>query len=101
MRGCLDAPKIQAFRLWALLLLFSIGSMVVVAYTADRFPGAGVELVPIATHGLQKPLFLTHGGDDSGHLFVVEQAGRIRASDHGVRREAPFLDLRDRVWTKG
>ena len=101
MRGCLDAPKIQAFRLWALLLLFSIGSMVVVAYTADRFPGAGVELVPIATHGLQKPLFLTHGGDDSGHLFVVEQPGRIRAIDHGVLREAPFLDLRDRVWTKG
>jgi hypothetical protein len=53
MRGCLDAPKIQAFRLWALLLLFSIGSMVVVAYTADQLFGDGVELVPIANHCLQ------------------------------------------------
>ncbi|HEU4501301.1 MAG TPA: PQQ-dependent sugar dehydrogenase [Nitrospira sp.] len=101
MRGRLHAPKIPAFRLRALLSLLAIGATALVAYTASRPSEAGVELVPVATNGLQLPLFLTHGGDGSGHLFVVEQPGTIRVIDQGVLREAPFLDLRDRVWTKG
>ena len=101
MRGRLHAPKIPAFRLRALLSVLAIGAIALVAYTPSRPPDAGVELVPVATNGLQLPLFLTHGGDGSGHLFVVEQPGAIRVIDHGVLMEAPFLDLRDRVWTKG
>ena len=59
------------------------------------------ELVPVVTKGLQSPLFLTHAADGSGQLFIVEQPGTIRVVDHGVLRDTPFLDLRDRVWTKG
>jgi glucose/arabinose dehydrogenase len=101
MRGRLHPPTFPAFRLWPLLSLLALGTLTGVAYTAGRPAEAGVELVPIVTHGLQLPLFVTHGADGSGHLFVVEQLGLIRVIDDGVLREAPFLDLRDRVWTKG
>jgi glucose/arabinose dehydrogenase len=66
-----------------------------------RSPETPIDLVPIVTQGLQSPLFLTHAGDGSEQLFVVEQAGTIRVIDHGELRDIPFLDLRDRVWTKG
>ncbi len=67
----------------------------------DRAPEAAFDLLPIITRGLQSPLFLTHAGDGSGQLFVVEQPGTVHIIDHGVLQEAPFLDVRDRVWTKG
>ncbi len=66
-----------------------------------RPPEAAFDLIPVVTQGLQSPLFLTHAGDGSGQLFVVEQPGTIRIIDHGVLQDTPFLDLRDRVWTKG
>jgi len=62
---------------------------------------SGIELVPVATKGLQAPLFLTHSADGSGQLFVVEQGGTVRVIDRGTLQDAPFLDLRDRVWRKG
>ena len=81
-----------------------------------------VELVPVAT-GLGMPVQVTHAGDGSGRLFVVEQEGRIRifrndgmpgqvdpilseqseVEEGGSPREtangsdAPFLDISDRV----
>ncbi|HEX9155856.1 MAG TPA: hypothetical protein VF819_09845, partial [Nitrospira sp.] len=33
-----------------------------------------LELVPVVQEGLQSPLFVTHAGDGSGQLYVVEQA---------------------------
>ena len=62
---------------------------------------AGIELVPVVDRGLQAPLFLTHAKDGSGQLFVVEQGGTVRIIERGTLQDTPFLDLRDRVWTKG
>ena len=56
-------------------------------------------LAPLVTAGLERPLFLTHAGDASRRLFVLEQPGAIRIIEQGVLRKAPFLDLRDRVLT--
>jgi glucose/arabinose dehydrogenase len=51
-----------------------------------------LDLIPVA-RGLSAPLHVTHAGDGSGRLFVVEKAGRIRIiSDGGLLRE-PFLDI--------
>jgi len=50
---------------------------------------------------LQAPVALTHGGDGSGRLFVVEQAGIVRVIQQGRVRDAPFLDIRDRVVSGG
>ena len=52
-----------------------------------------VRLVELLS-GLDRPLFLTHAGDGSGRLFVVEQGGRVwilRGSQRSVR---PYLDAR-------
>jgi hypothetical protein len=48
------------------------------------------------------PLFVTHAGDGSGRLFVVEQAGYIWILERDPRgeytqRETPFLDINARV----
>jgi glucose/arabinose dehydrogenase len=47
--------------------------------------------------GLSRPVQMTHAGDGSGRLFVVEQAGRIRLIDDGELVATPFLDISDRV----
>jgi glucose/arabinose dehydrogenase len=40
---------------------------------------------------------VTHAGDGSGRIFVVEQRGRVRIIMNGVLRAEPFLDISDRV----
>jgi glucose/arabinose dehydrogenase len=46
-------------------------------------------------------LYLTHAGDGSGHLFIVEQAGTIRVVVEGGLRDNPFLDITERVLSGG
>lgn len=58
-------------------------------------------LRPIVTRGLVQPLYVTHAGDGSGRLFIVEQAGRIRILARDQLEAVPFLDLSDRVWAGG
>jgi glucose/arabinose dehydrogenase len=55
-----------------------------------------LRLTPVVD-GLDRPLFLTHAGDGSGRLFVIEQSGQIRLVRDGVLVATPFLDIRDRV----
>jgi hypothetical protein len=59
-----------------------------------------LSLVPIA-QGLAQPLFVTHAGDASSRLFIVEKPGtiRIQAADRVLER--PFLDIRDLVGSNG
>ena len=47
--------------------------------------------------GLDKPLGLTHAGDNSGRLFIVEQPGKIRIAQNGNLIEMPFLDIKSKV----
>ena len=56
--------------------------------------------------GLILPVHLTHAGDDSGRLFVVEQGGRISIIRYGPApngdaawfvNDTPFLDISERV----
>lgn len=53
-------------------------------------------LEPVVS-GLTRPLFLTHAGDGSGRLFILEKPGRIRIVQDGVLLPDPFLDITDRV----
>jgi len=47
--------------------------------------------------GFVQPVHVTHAGDDSGRIFVVEQAGRIRILENGVALPSPFLDIASRL----
>lgn len=58
-----------------------------------------LELEPVAT--LVRPVFLTHAGDGSDRLYIVEQAGRILILEDGVLLPDPFLDIRVRVKDTG
>jgi glucose/arabinose dehydrogenase len=60
-----------------------------------------VALQPVVTAGLERPLYVTHAGDGSGRLFVVEQPGRIRIVREGKLEKTPFLDIVDRVRSTG
>jgi glucose/arabinose dehydrogenase len=57
-----------------------------------------VQLVQVAT-GLVDPVNVTHAGDGSGRLFVVERVGRIQIVQDGQVSEEPFLDISSSVKT--
>ncbi len=57
-------------------------------------------LQSVAT-GLAFPVDITHAGDGSGRLFVVEQDGRIRIVSGGAVLATPFLDIGSLVATSG
>ncbi|MEW6731256.1 MAG: PQQ-dependent sugar dehydrogenase [Acidobacteriota bacterium] len=47
--------------------------------------------------GLENPIYLTHAGDGSGRLFIIEQEGRIRIFQNGTLLSKPFLDIESLV----
>ncbi|KPK05677.1 MAG: hypothetical protein AMJ56_15545 [Anaerolineae bacterium SG8_19] len=59
---------------------------------APPLESLALNLTPIAT-GLDRLTYLTHAGDGSGRLFVVEQRGRIRIIQNGAVNPTPFLDI--------
>ncbi|MEA2624114.1 MAG: hypothetical protein QOD06_159 [Candidatus Binatota bacterium] len=61
---------------------------------------AGVGLEPVAS-GFKLPLYVTHAGDGSGRIFVVEKAGVVRIVSAGAVRPTPFVDLRAIVGSTG
>ncbi len=51
--------------------------------------------------GFSQPLHITHAGDGSGRLFVVEKAGVIRILRNGSLEPTPFLSIANRVGSAG
>ena len=47
--------------------------------------------------GFSRPVHVTHAGDGSGRIFVVELAGRVYVVKNGLRQSTPFLDIALRV----
>jgi glucose/arabinose dehydrogenase len=69
-------------------------------YAQDNAPAApdeaSVTLAPYAS-GFDRPLYLTHAGDGSGRLFVLEQSGNIWVVTDGQKSATPFLDVSDLI----
>ncbi|HXN06898.1 MAG TPA: PQQ-dependent sugar dehydrogenase, partial [Nitrospiria bacterium] len=59
-----------------------------------------LQLKPLVNH-LDQPLGLTHAGDHSGRIFIVEQKGLIWIVKDGKKTTAPFLDLREKITAGG
>src|SRR4051794_29180986 len=64
----------------------------------DAVPSIALRALP---YRFDQPLFLTHAGDGSGRMFVVEKTGRIRIVKDGQVLATPFLDLSRRVKSDG
>lgn len=79
------------------ILLTSSVAVPASAQDAPPAPAVGLELVST----FRQPLGVTHAGDDSGRLFVVEKTGTIRIVQDGEVLDTPFLDISDRVRTAG
>ena len=62
------------------------------------FPVIGVEAV---TSGFTQPTHIAHAADNSGRIFVAEQAGKIRIIRNNSVLPAPFLDLTEKVTASG
>ncbi len=72
---------------------------------ADKAPAAAaipdlaavtLRLEPLLEN-IDQPLFVTHAGDGSGRLFVVEKTGRIQIVQDGQLLPQPFLDISAQV----
>src|SRR5512138_67114 len=77
-----------------LMLAMLAGSLIAArpaAPAAASLP-PGVKFTPVIT-GLTQPLFVTHAGDGSGRLFVVQQTGQIRIFKGGKLLATNFLDV--------
>jgi glucose/arabinose dehydrogenase len=68
--------------------------------TPAAFPPPAVNLRSIAV-GLDRPVYLTHAGDGSGRLFIVEKPGTVRIVKNGALLPGPFLDIRGLVKSSG
>lgn len=55
----------------------------------------------VVASGFRAPLYLTHAGDGSGDLYVLQQGGQIRLLSRGSVRQQPFLDIAERISTGG
>lgn len=51
--------------------------------------------------GFELPVYVTHAGDGSGRIFVVEKKGRLRIIKDGTVLPAPFLDITSLVGSSG
>ena len=62
---------------------------------------AQLTLQTVISSDLSKPVFLTHAGDQSHRLFVLEQDGIIRILENGKLLKTPFLDISHLLSTGG
>jgi glucose/arabinose dehydrogenase len=88
-----------------LMLVGSIATMLVGLGSTFLRPSRAQSALTLALEpvvsGLSLPVFVTHAGDGSDRLFIVEQEGRIRVFQNGAVLNAAFLDIRPLVTSGG
>lgn len=61
-------------------------------------PPPPLKLRPFINDKVDFPVGITHAGDGSGRIFILQQQGRIWVVDaNGQRRNQPFLEIAERV----
>lgn len=64
-------------------------------------PAIVISVSQIVAAGFTQPVQVTHAGDGSNRLFVVERTGKIRIVKNGTTLTTPFLDLSGKITTVG
>ncbi|MDX1992196.1 MAG: PQQ-dependent sugar dehydrogenase [bacterium] len=64
-----------------------------VILSRDAAPDANSFRLVELVSGLFRPLYLTHAGDGSNRLFILEQTGRVWIVRDGALLNTPFIDL--------
>lgn len=59
-----------------------------------------LSFTPVAS-GLNAPTAISHAGDGSNRLFLVQQSGQVRILAAGTLLPAPFIDIADRLIHSG
>ena len=89
--------SIKVTRLLSMIGLGTLLAAITGCPSVGPMDGDGVALsitLEVVAEGLTAPVFLTHAGDGSGRLFIVDQVGQIRIVDEsGMLLDEPFLDL--------
>jgi len=68
---------------------------------AASFPDSSLYRWTPLVSGLDSPVDIQFSPDGSGRIFILEQAGRIRAFQNGQLPVTAFLDITDRVHSTG
>jgi glucose/arabinose dehydrogenase len=63
-------------------------------------PPLSLSFTPVAS-GLSAPVAISHAGDGSNRLFLVQQAGQVRILAAGTLLPTPFIDIADRLTSGG
>jgi len=91
-------------QMWIFIVLFSCLVISGCSESSSPAPATGPSSGAMPTisltgvsGGFAQPVHITHAGDGSGRIFVVEQGGEIRILDNGVVLPPSFLDISSRV----
>jgi len=68
---------------------------------ADAVDWPTLGFTPLVTNTFSAPTCVTHAGDNSGRMFVVQQSGFISIIQSNSVLPQPFLDIRGRVLSAG
>ena len=70
------------------------------AHTLQTASFPSIKLTKVAG-GFTEPTYITHAGDGSGRLFVVERKGLVRVVRDGAVLATPFLNITGKVQSRG
>jgi glucose/arabinose dehydrogenase len=96
METKLNRFYLRKSKLGAILLLIiltaTLTSPTLALNNANIAPPRNIKFETTA-NGLNNPIFVTHAGDGSGRLFIVQRDGKILIYKNGALNSNPFLDI--------
>ncbi len=94
------SPLVLSALLTAALVACNSDNGLLPAPPTDDLPTLAVELLDL-DYTFNQPVGITHAGDGSGRLFVIERPGTIRVIEEDEVALQPFLDLTGIVRSTG
>lgn len=70
-------------------------------HLSNRLTAATMISLEKITDNVTNPVHITHAGDGSNRLFIIEQAGRVIILNGKEQTDTPFLDIQSKVDSGG